>query len=190
MLPGQPAYRRGEAVGAFPGGRRRRCGAGHRRRHWRRRGRRSSWGGLNPGGGVCGGLGFYRRASGGADGPGVGDEIRCGGWRSGGCRGLLRRGCRPVAAAVHFGNRRAHRHRFAFLRDDPQEFPGYRGRHFHSYLVGNDFHQRVIPFYPVARLFQPLADGAFDDALADLGQFNELWHWSILVRAGAGRRRQ
>ena len=107
---------------------------------------------------------------------------------SSGCgrhRSVGRRWCRrrPVpGAGFNFGDGRAHRHRLAFLRDDAQQFAGHRGRHFHRYFVGDHFHQRVVAFYPVAGPFQPLADGAFNDALADLRQFNELRHGSILIR--------
>ena len=54
--------------------------------------------------------------------------------------------------------------------------------HFHGYLVGHHLDQRVVPFDAVAGLLEPLADGAFDDAFADVGEFDQLGHGIVLTR--------
>jgi hypothetical protein len=48
----------------------------------------------------------------------------------------------------------------------------HRGRDLGVYLVGDDFGQRLVLLNGVAGLLEPLADGAFGDALAQLGHGN------------------
>ena len=43
-------------------------------------------------------------------------------------------------------------------------------------LVGGDFEERLVALHGVARLLEPLGDGAFEDRLAHLGHDYIGWH--------------
>ena len=105
------------------------------------------------------GFGFVRRS-------GSGHGGLYGGWSAGGSRLAGR-----AVGGFHLGDGRAHGNGSSLLGQNLDQRPVHGRGNFHGYLVGYNLHQRFVPFNPVARLLQPLADGSFNHRLANVGKF-------------------
>ena len=190
VLAGQAAHGGREALPAVGG--RGRCG-GRRGLCWGGGRCDSCWGSGSGGWSACRlGYGFdsHHRlhgfdgcASGGADGGYALHQVAGGGSRRSGrglCRGSRRfggwRGARRrrgsgrgFARIADLCDGCAHGQSFAFLGEDLEEFPGHRRGDFHGDLVGHNLDERLVATDGLARLLEPLADGAFNYGFADVG---------------------
>ncbi len=92
-------------------------------------------------------------------------------WRLDGGAGLRR---------VDHGNHSLNRHRLPFGDFDFQQHARGGGGNFRVHLIGGNFKQRLVPFHSVAGFFQPLGDGALEDALAHLGHDHFHGHGVLL----------
>src|SRR5207245_4398755 len=101
-----------------------------------------------------------------------------------GGRGCLRfdflrfRRRRGAVPRFNHGDLRARLHRLAFFGQDLAQDAGHRGGHLRVDLVGVDFEHRLELHHLVARLDQPLRDGAF------VHRFTELRHHDARGFAG------
>ena len=147
---------------------------------------------------------LHCRTAGRSNRPRIGDEVRSwrgrrrcrgGGYRrrpdghghsGGGCRIVWwLSGRRTPFVGFHLSNGSAHRHSFTFSGNNAQQLPSHRRGNFHRHLVGYNFDQWVVAFYPIARLFQPFANRAFNDTLANVGKFDEFGHYEFLYGASS-----
>ena len=189
MLAGKAADGGGQALPAV-GGPRLRGGCDGRGR--RSRGGRRGGGGLWPG---CGRLGhgidahhrfhsFYGGAASGsyggyalhqvASGRSRGRGRRSGGRRGFGCRGGCgwRRLAWGFAGFANLGDGGAHGQCLAFFGEYLEKLSGDGRGDLHGDFVGHHLYEGLVTPDGLARLLEPLADGAFDYGFADVGKFN------------------
>ena len=105
-----------------------------------------------------------------------------------GCRSLLRRFClgwrsrssRARSVRVNQRDDGLNRHGLAFIDLDFFQYAGGGRRNLGVHLVGGNLEERLVALDFIARLLQPLRDGAFENAFAHLGHDDVNSHRRLL----------
>ncbi len=103
--------------------------------------------------------------------------------------GSGRRSGGSCAIGADGGHHGLNRHSLPFTNLDFLQNAGGRRGNLGVHLVRRNFEQRFVALDFVARLFQPLGNGSFENAFAHLGHDHVDCHWTLLCVSNSKQKR-